>query len=71
MTNILEAIANIANNPIPDILNHYKTISNNRINSVGDALEEYVKDALANTINEVNLRVKADKHSQTFSWLGN
>ena len=71
MTDILTAIVNITNNPVPDILNHYKIISNNRINSVGDALEEYIKDAFANTINEGNLRARADKHSQTFSWLGN
>ena len=71
MSNILEAIANIINNPVPDILNHYKLVSNNRINALGDALEEYIKDAFANTISETNLRIKADKHSQTFSWLGN
>ena len=71
MTNILKAIFNIIHNPVPDILNHYQKISNNRINAVGDALEEYIKDAFANAIDEDNLRVRADKHSQTFSWLGN
>ncbi|MEM7593921.1 MAG: NgoPII family restriction endonuclease [Cyanobacteria bacterium P01_A01_bin.83] len=71
MANILEAIANIINNPVPDILNYYQTISNNRINAVGDALEEYIKDAFANTINQNNLSIRVDKHSQVFSWLGN
>lgn len=71
MTDILNVIANIINNPIPDILNHYKTISNNRINAVGDALEEFVKDAFANTIGEANLNIKVRKHSKIFSWLGN
>ena len=68
MTDILEAIVN---NPIPNILNHYKKISNNRINAVGDALEAYIKDACANTINESDLGIKAKKYSQAFSWLGN
>ena len=71
MANILEAIANIINNPVPDILNYYQTISNNRINAVGDALEEYIKDAFANTINQSNLSIRVNQHSQTFSWLGN
>ncbi|MCC0176076.1 NgoPII family restriction endonuclease [Waterburya agarophytonicola K14] len=71
MTDILKAISNIITNPVPDILNHYQAISNNRINAVGDALEEYIKDAFADTINEDDLRIRADKHSQTFSWLGN
>ena len=71
MTDILNAITNIINNPIPDILNHYKIISNNRINAVGDALEEFIKDAFANTICEANLKIKARKHSEIFSWLGN
>lgn len=71
MVDILNAIINIINHPIPDILNHYKAISKNRINSVGDALEEFVKDAFANTIAESDLSIKVKKHSQTFSWLGN
>ena len=46
MTNILEAIVNIVNNPILDIRNHYT--GRNRANSVGEALEIFVKDAFAN-----------------------
>ena len=48
MTNMLQAIVNIINNPLPDLLSHYKSTSNNRINAVGDALEEFIKDAFAN-----------------------
>ena len=36
MTNILEAIINIANNPILEIRNHYS--GRNRANNVGEAL---------------------------------
>lgn len=71
MTDILQAIANIVNDPIPDLLSHYRNTSNNRINAVGDALEEFIKDAFANTINEINLGRKAKIYSETFSWLGN
>ena len=71
MTDILQAIANIINNPIPDLLSHYKSTSNNRINAVGDALEEFIKDAFANTLTETNLGRKAKIYSDTFSWLGN
>ena len=59
MTDILRAIVNIVKNPIPDLLSHYKSMSNNRINAVGDALEEFIKDAFANTITENNLALKA------------
>ena len=71
MSNILQALANIVAHPIPDILNYYKNISNNRINQVGDALEAFIKDAFANTISEVNFANKSDIYSETFSWVGN
>lgn len=48
MTNILEAIINITNNPILNIRNHY--LGRNRANNVGKALETFVKDAFANLI---------------------
>ena len=71
MTDILQAISTIINNPIPDLLKHYKSQSNNRINAVGDALEEFIKDALANTIYENDLRKKNEIYSERFSWTGN
>lgn len=52
MADILQAIINIVNNPIPDLLSHYKIASNNRINAVGDALEEFIKDAFTNILNQ-------------------
>lgn len=69
MTNILEAIVNIANNPVVAIRNHYT--GRNRTNNVGEALEMFVKDAFANTIQEQDEQVKNTKFSQVFSWLGN
>lgn len=69
MTNILEAIVNIANNPVVAIRNHYT--GRNRANNVGEALEMFVKDAFANTIQEQDEQVKNTRFSQVFSWLGN
>lgn len=69
MTNILEAIINIANNPVAAIRNHYK--GRNRANSVGEALELFVKDAFANTIQEQDEQVKNTRFNEVFSWLGN
>lgn len=69
MTNILEAIVNIANNPVVAIRNHYT--GRNRANNVGEALEMFVKDAFANTIQEQDIQVKNKRYNQVFSWLGN
>jgi len=69
MTNILEAIVNIANNPVVAIRNHYT--GRNRANNVGEALEMFVKDAFANTIQEQDEQVKNTRFNQVFSWLGN
>jgi hypothetical protein len=69
MTNILEAIVNIANNPVVAIRNHYT--GRNRANNVGEALEMFVKDAFANTIQEQDIQVKNTRYNQVFSWLGN
>lgn len=69
MTNILEAIVNIANNPVVAIRNHYT--GRNRVNNVGEALEMFVKDAFANTIQEQDQQIKNTKFNQIFSWLGN
>ncbi len=68
MTNILEAICNIVQNPIFEIKSFYT--GRNRANSVGDALENYIKDAFANSfyINEEKERMKL--FSENFSWLG-
>lgn len=70
MTDILHGISNLVAHPLPNLLDHYQSKSNNRINAVGDALEEYVKDLFANTIDETNLERKLIKYDQVFSWQG-
>jgi len=69
MTNILEAIVNIANNPVVEIKNLYN--GRNRANNIGEALEIFIKDAFANTIQEHDEQAKNIKYNQVFSWLGN
>ncbi len=48
MTNILEAISNIVDNPVYTIRNHYS--GRIRVNNIGEALETFVKDAFVNII---------------------
>ncbi|MDY6897876.1 MAG: NgoPII family restriction endonuclease, partial [Cyanobacteriota bacterium] len=43
----------------------------NRINSVGDALECFVKDIFSEALNENDLNVKNQKYSEAFSYIGN
>nr|WP_314547127.1 NgoPII family restriction endonuclease [uncultured Empedobacter sp.] len=48
MTNLLEAIYNISNLSSFEIRNLYA--GRNRANTVGEALEKFVKDAFADTL---------------------
>lgn len=65
--NIINAIINLVNNPVIKVTATYK--SKNRANSVGDALEEYVKDLFAGTF-EASKKERIEKWSQVFSYLG-
>ncbi|MEM9926994.1 MAG: NgoPII family restriction endonuclease, partial [Cyanobacteria bacterium P01_D01_bin.50] len=69
MANILEAIKVMLENPIPDIVSYYQ--GKNRINSVGDALECFIKDIFSEALNENNLAFRNQKHSEAFSYIGN
>jgi len=68
MTNLLIALANIVENPIVDLLSFYK--GSNRANSMGDALETYIKDIFCNSL-ELSNGEKDKLYSQNFSYLGN
>jgi len=71
MTDILQAIATIIDNPIGDLLSSYPSQSKNRIQAVGEALESFVKDAFANTIDEPDFCNKRKKYNELFSFEGN
>ena len=68
MSNILDAIVNLVNNPVVHLREYYH--GRNRANNVGDALEEYVKDMFAGTFG-VDEKERIEKISETFSYLGN
>lgn len=68
MTNILRAIVNIIETNVFDVKTLYT--GDNRINSVGEALEKYIKDAFANTLLETDEQSRLQKYAETFSWLG-
>ena len=68
-TNILIALNNLINNPITNLISHYK--SANRANNMGDALEYYVKDLFCGCLNEKSLDKKNELYSSYFSYIGN
>ncbi|MBT4732064.1 NgoPII family restriction endonuclease [Candidatus Woesearchaeota archaeon] len=69
MSNIIQAIINIANEPIVQLKDSYT--SRNTINNIGQALEAYIQDAFANTVSESNLQKRNERISKVFSYLGN
>lgn len=69
MKNIIDAIINLVTNPKVDLVRHYAYV--NRANSMGDALEEYIKDLFAGTVEETDENVRMTKFSQVFSYIGN
>lgn len=68
-SNMLNAIKNIVNNPIGELRSFYT--SRNRANSMGDALENYIKDVFAGTLQESDEQKRIEQFSQVFSYLGN
>lgn len=69
MSNLLDAIINIINNHQFELRQYSE--SHNRANNMGEALEEYVKDAFGNTFQVNDLEKRNLMLSQTFSYLGN
>ena len=69
MANIINAIVNIISNPQIKLVQY--AVSHNRANNMGEALEEYVKDAFADTVGEKSEKIRLSKISKAFSYLGN
>jgi len=69
MTNLLIALSNLVKNPITDIVGHYR--SPNRANSMGNALEFYVKDLFCGSTKEKSISKKNEIYNKHFSYLGN
>ncbi|MDF5732472.1 MAG: NgoPII family restriction endonuclease [Rhizonema sp. PD38] len=67
-TNILKAIKSIIDCKMPDVIEYYR--SSNRINSIGDSLELFIKDTFADSINISDVKDKYIAHEKVFSWVG-
>ena len=69
LNNIITAICNLVENPKIKLIRQGD--STNRANSMGDALEEYIKDVFAGTVDFEEGQSRAVAISSTFSYLGN
>lgn len=69
-TNIIQALINMIENNNNELLEEYEKYSDNRANSMGDALEYYVKDAFCNAFN-MEFSEKDKQYSKYLSYLGN
>lgn len=69
MANIIDAIIHLVTDPKVELVRQYANA--NRANSMGDALEEYVKDLFAGTVEETDETIRIKKISEVFSYLGN
>ncbi|MEG1564382.1 MAG: NgoPII family restriction endonuclease, partial [Bacteroides sp.] len=69
MGNIIDAICEVIKSPMHQLDSYAK--SHNRVNSMGEALEEYIKDVFSGTVNESNFKKRDQLISESFSYLGN
>ena len=69
MSNIINAIIQLVENPKFELRKYSE--SHNRANNMGEALEEYIKDIFAGTVNESDENIRNQKLSEVFSYLGN
>jgi len=69
MPNILRAFINITQNPIINLVDYYN--GRNRINNSGKALEIFIQDAFAGTIDESNENRRLQRLEEVFSYQGN
>ena len=67
--NILTAISNIVASPISELQSFYE--SRNRINNMGETLENYIKDVFAGTIDQTDEQKRLEIFGNVFSYLGN
>lgn len=67
--NILDAITNIIKHSSFKIKSSFT--GRNRANNVGEALETFIKDAFAGTLNEEEEINKIERFADVFSWQGN
>lgn len=66
--NIIDAIYNLVNHPVVSLTEY--SHGRNRINNVGNALEEYIKDLFTDSF-DMNKEERMERLSKEFSYLGN
>ena len=66
--NIINAILYLIENPVIELVAEYK--NRNRANQAGDALEEYIKNLFAGSLN-CSEQERIQRHNEVFSYLGN
>lgn len=71
MSNVLTAIKAIVDNIQNLAVVENADVVQNRANHMGDALEDFVKNAFADCLGEADSRIINQKKSDTFSYLGN
>lgn len=69
MSNMIQAFINVMNNPVTKLVGDGK--GRNRINNIGKALEKFIQDIFANTLNEVDASLKLEKLEKIYSYQGN
>ncbi len=69
MSNIIKAFINIVNNPVVELVDYYS--GRNRMNNAGKALETFVQDAFAGTIDENDENRRLEKLEEIYSYEGN
>lgn len=72
MANVLDSIMNIIQSGVFSIDEYTKKFhDDNRMNNMGRAFEEFVKDSFTDTINESDKNTRITKQSQIFDYTGN
>jgi len=69
MSNIIKAFMNMVDNPIVKLVVYHN--EKNRVNNMGKALEVFIQDAFANTINETDEQKRLEKFQEIYSYQGN
>ena len=69
MSNIIQAFLNIVNSPNTKLLEMQD--GRNRVNNVGKALELFIQDAFANTLDESDEQTRLQRFEEVYSYQGN
>ena len=69
MSNIIKAFINIVNSPVIELIEYYS--GRNRMNNAGKALETFVQDAFAGTIDERDENRRLERLEAIYSYEGN